>query len=152
MKLFRHGSWMAKISYDLLWGSLNNKAITMCLNLWTLYCRILRFPHPDLSDSVLMFLRGWRKKIAERFVVKREGGKYADWTVRLSADLVNFWSLLPACTATSFCGLVAWLMGYLMIVCFHDQPQSNMHPGFEFQKMTFHGLKWDCWRSWWRCV
>lgn len=88
-----------------------------------------------------MFPRGWRKKIAERFVVKREGGKNADWTVRLFADLGNFWSSLPAGMATGFCGLVAWLMGYLLIGRFHDQPHSNMHPGFEFRRVAFQGLK-----------
>ena len=33
VKLFRHGSWMAKISYDLIRESLNSKAITMSLDL-----------------------------------------------------------------------------------------------------------------------
>ncbi len=33
MKLFPHGSWMAKIFYDLILESLNNEAITMSLDL-----------------------------------------------------------------------------------------------------------------------
>ncbi len=80
-------------------------------------------------------------KIAEIFVVKCEGGKYEDWTVRLSADLGTFWSSLPACMATGFCRLVAWLMSYLLVGCFYDQSHSNIHPGFYFRKLAFQALK-----------
>ena len=70
-----------------------------------------------------------------------EGWKHTDWTVGLFADLEDFWSSLPAGIAIGFCGLVAWLMIYLLVGRFHDQPYSNMHLGFEFRKMAFQGPK-----------
>ena len=73
--------------------------------------------------------------------MKREGRKHADWTVKLFADLRYFWSSLPTGIATGFWGLLAWLMGYLLVGCFYDQSHSIMHTGFEFRKVAFQGLK-----------
>lgn len=57
MKILCHGSGWLKCHII--------EAITICLDLWTSYCRIFRFPYLDLSDLVLMFPRELQRKIAE---------------------------------------------------------------------------------------